>query len=256
MPSQVAAARQGPVSAPFDKIYGKHAVRGVFLRRPEAVRRLILLAGKLAPPDELLHLAASHRVAPEVYPWSEFLKQAELTQDEKHQGVCVHAAPLTIYRESGLAALANAKIVLALDRITNPQNLATILRSAAFFRVDAVLLLRNRAAAITPVVFRVAVGGAEFVKIFKVTNFARALQTLKNHGFWVYGLDERGETTLEEADFPDKKVLVVGAEDEGLRQRTRQFCDVLVSIPGGQRGIESLNAGVATSIALWELHRR
>ena len=74
-------------------------------------------------------------------------------------------------------------------------------------------------------------------------------------GFWIYGLDERGERTLAQTEFDAKTVLVVGAEGEGLRHRTKQLCDALVRIPGGQTGLESLNAGVATAVALAEVFR-
>ena len=100
---------------------------------------------------------------------------------------------------------------------------------------------------------RIAVGGAEFVDVFRVTNLARSLDILREYGFWVYGLDERGEHTLRETEFDRKSVLVVGAEGQGLRQRTRTKCDVLVRIPGGREGVESLNAAVATAIALAEM---
>src|SRR5262249_1402486 len=135
-------------------------------------------------------------------------------------------------------------------QVSNPQNLAAILRSAAFFAVDAVLLLKNRSAELSPSVIRIAVGGAEYVKHFRVTNLARSLDALKKLGFWVYGLDERGSRVLGEVEFDKKTVLVVGAEGEGLRLRTRKFCDELVRIPGGRPGVESLNVAVATSVAL------
>ncbi|MGH3266939.1 MAG: 23S rRNA (guanosine(2251)-2'-O)-methyltransferase RlmB, partial [Trebonia sp.] len=166
------------------------------------------------------------------------------------------ARPRPLLTEADLDALADARVVLALDQISDPQNLGTILRSAAFFGVDAVLILKNRAAEVTPLVARVAVGGAELVRIHRITNLARSLQILKGHGFWIYGLDERGERVLAQAEFDAKTVLVVGAEGEGLRQRTRRECDALVRIPGGRPGLESLNAGVATAIALAEVFRR
>jgi 23S rRNA (guanosine2251-2'-O)-methyltransferase len=104
-------------------------------------------------------------------------------------------------------------------------------------------------------VARVAVGGAELVDLYRVTNLARSLQILKELGFWIYGLDERGERTLAQTEFDAKTVLVIGAEGEGLRQRTKGECDALVRIPGGQAGLESLNAGVATAVALAEVFR-
>jgi 23S rRNA (guanosine2251-2'-O)-methyltransferase len=88
-----------------------------------------------------------------------------------------------------------------------------------------------------------------------VTNLARALERLKDMGYWIYGLDERGPATLAQTEFDERTVLVVGAEGEGLRRRTREICDALVRIPGGRAGLESLNAGVATAIGLAEVFR-
>ena len=158
-----------------------------------------------------------------------------------------------VYGEHDLDRLANGRLVIALDQISDPQNLGAMLRAAAFFGADAVLLLKNRSAELTPKVARIAVGGAEFVDVFRVTNLARSLDILREYGFWVYGLDERGEHTLRETEFDRQSVLVVGAEGQGLRQRTRTKCDALVRIPGGREGVESLNAAVATAIALADM---
>ncbi|MEO5372849.1 MAG: 23S rRNA (guanosine(2251)-2'-O)-methyltransferase RlmB [Alphaproteobacteria bacterium] len=236
-------------------VFGKHSVRAVFLTRPEDVHRVILLAGKMQPPEEFIDLARKAGIEPEILPWDKFLRAGKLTETDTHQGVCIVAEPRTIYDESELDMLAESRSVLALDQISNPQNLGTILRNAAFFGVDAVVMLRNRSVDVTPTAVRVAVGGAEFVMIYRVTNLARSLDRLKKLGFWIYGLDERGTRTLAETSFAEKVVLVVGAEGEGLRQRTGTFCDELVRIPGGRPGLESLNAGVASAIALAELFR-
>lgn len=233
----------------MEKIFGKHSVRAVFLARPGEVRRLIL-AGKESYHSEFIALARSVGVVPELLSWGAFHRQSGLTDDDKHQGICVFADRRPVLGEGDLSVLENARVVLALDQISDPQNLGTMLRSAAFFGADAVLILRNRSAEISPTVTRIAVGGAEFVRIFRITNLTRSLEILKQHGFWVYGLDERGERTVAETERDTKVVLVVGAEGQGLRQRTRKTCDELVRIPGGRRGLESLNAGVAAAVAL------
>jgi 23S rRNA (guanosine2251-2'-O)-methyltransferase len=238
-----------------EKVYGKHSVRAVLLTRPESVRRLVI-AGKESYHEDLIELARPAGVEPEFMPWPQFLKAGKFTEDDKHQGVFLHTEARPIYGEGDLDSLADARLVLVLDQINDPQNLGTMLRSAAFFDVDALGFLKNRQAEVTPLVSRVAVGGAEFVKTFRVTNLARSLEKLKELGFWVYGLDERGEKTLAETEFDAKSVLVVGAEGQGLRKRTKEFCDALVRIPGGRPGVESLNAGVATAVALGELRRR
>jgi 23S rRNA (guanosine2251-2'-O)-methyltransferase len=237
-----------------DKVFGKHSVRAVLLTRPETVTRLVM-AGKEAYHRDLMELARAAGVQPEMLPWPEFRHVGGVTDDDKHQGIVALTTRRPILTEADLNSLGEASVVLALDQISDPQNLGTILRSAAFFGVDGVLVMKNRAAEVTPLVARVAVGGAELVPIFRITNLARSLEILKGVGFWIYGLDERGDSTLAQTDFDAKTVLVVGAEGEGLRHRTREFCDVLVRIPGGQPGLESLNAGVATAVALAEVFR-
>jgi 23S rRNA (guanosine2251-2'-O)-methyltransferase len=224
----------------------------VFLRRPEDVKRLIL-GGKPSYHDDLVATARRAGVEPEFVGWPEFRRLTGLTDDDKHQGVCSFARPRTVFDEHELDRLADRRLVVALDQISDPQNLGAILRSGAFFGADAILLLKNRSAELTPKVARIAVGGAEFVDVFRVINLARSLDTLKGYGYWVYGLDERGEASLRETDFDRQSVLVVGAEGQGLRQRTRIKCDALVRIPGGREGVESLNAAVATAIALAEM---
>jgi len=233
-------------------VYGKHSVRAVFLRRPEDVKRLIL-GGKPSYHSDSVAAARRAGVEPEFVPWPEFRRITGLTDDDKHQGVALFTKPRRIYAEHELDRLTQGRLVVALDQISDPQNLGAVLRSAAFFGADAVLVLKNRSAELTPKVARIAVGGAEFVEVFRVTNLARSLDILRELGFWVYGLDERGEQTLRETDFDPQSVLVVGAEGQGLRQRTRTKCDALVRIPGGREGVESLNAGVATAIALAEM---
>jgi 23S rRNA (guanosine2251-2'-O)-methyltransferase len=237
-----------------DKVFGKHSVRAVLLSRPESVTRLVL-AGKESYHRDLIDLARSHGIEPELLPWPEFRRVGGVTDDDKHQGIVAITRRRPLLTEADLNGLADARVVLALDQISDPQNLGTILRSAAFFGVDALLVMKNRAAEVSPLVARVAVGGAELVPIFRITNLARSLEILKGLGFWIYGLDERGEATLAQTAFDAKTVLVVGAEGEGLRHRTKHLCDALVRIPGGQAGLESLNAGVATAVALAEVFR-
>jgi len=100
------------------------------------------------------------------------------------------------------------------------------------------------------------VGGTEYVQMFKVANLAQSMEILKELEFRICGLDESGERSLFCTDFGSKTVVVIGAEGQGLRSRTIKLCDVLVRIPGGRIGVESLNAGVAASIAMGEVARQ
>jgi len=239
----------------MEKVFGKHSVRALFLNRPKDIQRMVI-AGKEDYHREFIELAQKNGIAPEFVPWPEFRRLGEFTEDDKHQGIVVFAKPRHVYGDRDIDILEKGRCVLMLDQVTNPQNLATILRGAAFFGVDAVIFMRNRSADLTPTVVRYAVGGAEFVKIFRVTNVSRTLQDLKGLGYWAYGMDERGAKTLAEADFAEKTVLVIGAEGEGLRSKTRKYCDELVRIAGGREGVESLNAGVAATVAMAEFFRK
>lgn len=231
-------------------VFGKHSVRAVLLARPQAVRRVVMREGAARYLGEFFDLARGSGLEPELVRSGEFLRIGKLSEDDKHQGILVVVDDLPVYNEYDFGLLEDDSVAFVLDQVSDPQNFGTILRSAAFFEIDAVIWLRNRAVDLSPTVSRVAVGGTEFVKLFRVTNLARSLQLLKKSGFWVYGLDERGSTTLMEAEFENKSAIVVGAEGQGLRQRTKELCDQLVRIHGGRRGVESLNAGVAASIAM------
>jgi 23S rRNA (guanosine2251-2'-O)-methyltransferase len=239
----------------MERVFGKHSARGVFLARPHSIRRVVFMRGADRYLDEFANLARAAGIQPEVLPREAFLRAGELTEDDKHQGIFVVTDARPVYGEHDLGLLAEASLVAVLDQVSDPQNFGSVLRSAAFFGADAVVWMKNRAVDLTPTVSRIAVGGAEFVKLFRITNMARTLEILKRHGYWVYGLDERGPSTLAETAFPAKTAVVIGAEGEGLRRRTKDFCDSLIRIPGGRPGMESLNAGVAAAVALSEVCR-
>ena len=215
----------------------------------------MIIAGKEIYHKEAIKQAQVNGIRPEFVDWPTFLKLGEFKEEDKHQGIVAFAKPRQHFGERDLGVLEDGRCVLALDQVSNPQNFATILRSAAFFGVDAVFVMKNRSVSLTPTVARYAVGAAEYVKVFRVTNISRALEDLKGLGYWVYGMDERGENTLAQTAFSKKAVIVVGAEGEGLREKTRKYCDMMVRIPGGRAGVESLNAGVAATLAMAELYR-
>jgi 23S rRNA (guanosine2251-2'-O)-methyltransferase len=244
-----------PPKSNLERVFGTHSVRAVLLTRPKAVRRMLIAGDDEDYHRELVDLARGKGVEIEFIGWPEFLKLGAFTREEKHQGIFIFAEPRRQYGESDFALLEDASVVIALDQVSNPQNFATIIRTAAFFGADGIMILRNRSVEVSSEVVRYAVGGVEFVKIFRVVNLSQSLDALREMGFAVVGLDERGERTLAQTPFGRKIVLVIGAEGEGLRQKTKSYCDELVRIPGGRSGVESLNAGVATAVALAEIFR-
>ncbi|WP_408610110.1 23S rRNA (guanosine(2251)-2'-O)-methyltransferase RlmB [Hydrogenophilus thermoluteolus] len=146
-------------------------------------------------------------------------------------------------------------LYLVLDGVTDPHNLGACLRTADAAGVRAVIVPKDRSVGITPVVRKVASGAAETVPVVFVTNLARALEQLKASGIWVVGLAGEGDQWLLACDLSGPLALVLGAEGEGLRQLTRERCDLLARLP--MLGVvESLNVSVAAGVALYEVVRR
>ena len=177
----------------------------------------------------------------------------------RHQGVAArYDAPAAI-GEDDLAGIVEASgnkaLFLVLDGVTDPHNLGACLRSAAAAGVSAVIVPKDRAVGLTPVVRKAAAGGAERVPLVVVTNLARSLRELKDAGVWLTGLVGDGEASLYDQDLKGSVALVLGGEGEGLRRLTRDICDFLVSIPM-PGGMESLNVSVAAGVALFEAVRQ
>jgi 23S rRNA (guanosine2251-2'-O)-methyltransferase len=242
-------------AAKTEVIFGKHSVRAVFRARPETIRQVVIREGAVRYLQEFIDLANSIDIEPKLLRSGEFLRCGGLGEDDKHQGIFVVTDRLRIFSEHDFDLLEDASVVVVLDQLSNPQNFGTIIRTAAFFGVDGVVWLKNRAVDIDSTVTRVAVGGTELVKLFRVTNLARSLELLKQRGFWVYGFGERGEKTLSDIEFDAKTVVIIGAEGAGMRHRTTMYCDELVRIAGGRPGLESLNAAIAAGIIMAEVYR-
>ncbi len=179
---------------------------------------------------------------------------------ERHQGVVAecHAASstqLALNIPELLAGLDAPPFLLVLDGVQDPHNLGACLRTADAAGVHAVIIPKDRAVGITPVVSKVACGAAEHVPLIQVTNLARALRLLKDEGVWLLGADEGGEVPLFKADLKGPLALVLGAEGQGLRRLTREQCDVLISVPMAG-SVSSLNVSVATGVCLYEAVRQ
>jgi 23S rRNA (guanosine2251-2'-O)-methyltransferase len=179
-----------------------------------------------------------------------------LAEGYKHQGILAITGDYPYAElDQVLVKLPAAPLLVALDQVSDPHNFGAIVRSCVAFGADAVITLKDRAAPVTPVVVRASAGATERARIARVTNLARTLNTLRERGLEVVGLDASGSTSLDALPFDrGGRVLVIGSEGMGLRRLTRECCDSLarIDMPGG---FESLNASVAASIALYETAR-
>lgn len=233
-----------------------HPVRVLLERHPERVVT-VRLADRRDDPRvrEIEELARKHS-RPVQRIDAHALKQA--LGDVAHQGVVAEIAPLPPWSEDDLLdALRTAKnpLLLALDGVQDPHNLGACLRTADACGVLAVIVPRDRAAQVTAIVRKVAVGAAETTPVVAVTNLVRTLKLLKEASLWVVGADADGAKPAHEADLRGGTVLVLGAEGTGLRHLTKQTCDWMVRLP--QLGtVESLNVSVAAGMLLYEAVRQ
>jgi 23S rRNA (guanosine2251-2'-O)-methyltransferase len=180
-----------------------------------------------------------------------------LPEGAVHQGVALLADPLEEPSVEELAAVGadrETRVVLCLDRITDPHNVGAILRSAAAFGAEAVIMPEHGAPEVTGVLAKAASGALEHIAFLRVVNLVRAMESLKKAGFWCVGLDETGERSLAELAPSGRVALVLGSEGGGLRRLVRERCDLLARLP--TRGaILSLNVSNAAAVALSELVR-
>jgi 23S rRNA (guanosine2251-2'-O)-methyltransferase len=177
-----------------------------------------------------------------------------LVRTSHHQGVVAETAPFG-YVPLERLLVPECASALVLDGIQDPRNLGAILRTARALGIGGAVLGRDRSVGVTPVVVAASAGGVFGLPIARVTNLVRAMEALKEAGFWLVGLVPRGGTELRSFQAPPRPALVAGGEGEGLRSLVQRTCDFAVSIPMAP-GVESLNVSVAVGIALFELMGR
>lgn len=170
-----------------------------------------------------------------------------------HQGVVALAAAQKYVPPED--AVANAKCVVVLDGVEDPHNLGAIIRTAHAAGADAVVIPERRAAGLTETVAKVAAGAIEHLPVVRVSNVRQELDRLKERGFWIYGVDERGKQDYDTIDYSAPTVFVLGGEGKGLHEHVRKQCDFVVRIPMAG-AIASLNVSVAAGVVLFEWRRR
>ncbi|MBU3848388.1 MAG: 23S rRNA (guanosine(2251)-2'-O)-methyltransferase RlmB [Candidatus Acinetobacter avistercoris] len=238
--------------------YGIHSVESLLELEPERVLTLFALKGR---DDQRLK-----RIFELADPFGVSIQQASRDSLEKlagqpfHQGVVAAVRAHPTLNENDLEKLIESNqniFLLGLDQVTDPHNLGACIRTAAAMGVHAVVVPRDRAVGLTPTARKVAAGGAEKVKFIQVTNLARTLAMVKDkYNVRVIGtmLDEQA-LPVHECDLTGPIMLVMGAEDTGLRPITQSQCDQKVFIPMGGN-LQSLNVSVATGMALYEACRQ
>lgn len=233
------------------KVVGLHSTREVLKVRPGAVARLLLKQGWESTDElkSLADLASKNGVRIKTVP----VKELDVLS-HGHQGAGAEVLETPELNWETLGQGTN-NLLLGLDGIEDPQNLGAILRSSWVFGASGILLPSARAMGMTPTVAKVASGGAEHVPVETHSNLLTPLQRLKDKGFWIFALSEKGSTSLWKMKIPGPVVWVVGAEGAGVKKSTLSTCDEVVLIPQ-QHKDAALNASVATAIALAETRRQ
>jgi 23S rRNA (guanosine2251-2'-O)-methyltransferase len=178
----------------------------------------------------------------------------DLTGSANHQGIALVIKPFNYTEFDKL--ISNAKkpmMLIGLDGITDPHNLGAVVRSAAAFGADGVVIPERRNASMTGSAWKASAGAAARMPISQVTNLVRSIEDAKKAGCFVIGLDAEGDATLAKMNLATESIfIIVGSEGKGLSRLVRDKCDLVVSIPM-QSTVESLNASVATAIVMYQV---
>ncbi len=236
------------------RLYGLNAIRAVFARRPEAIRKLYLSEARIPALQPLLAWCVKHKVGYRVVEDADLQK---LAASSHHEGVVAE-----VRREEPrllthwLRALpAGPQVALWLDGVGNPHNLGAILRAGAHFGIQAILLPKHSALALSGAAARVAEGGAEAVPFVRLGREDNAFAQLRGAGFALAATVVRGGDDVFAAALPQRLVYVIGAEGEGMDAQLIAACDRRLSIPGSG-AVESLNVAAATAVFLAEWARQ
>lgn len=240
-----------------DLIYGRHPVLAA-LESDRNINR-IWVQSKLRYDPQFHSLLNEAKANGTVVDEVDHHRLGQMTQGGNHQGIVAQISPHHYTELDDLIQQAFNKserpVIVAADGITDPHNLGAIIRTAEALGANGIVIPQRRAVGITSTVVKVAAGALENFPVARVVNLGRALENLKESGFWIYGAESTSSQPVYEAEFSQPTVLVIGSEGEGLGLSIQKRCDVLVSVPL-QGQTPSLNASVAAGMALYEIYRQ
>jgi 23S rRNA (guanosine2251-2'-O)-methyltransferase len=252
--------RTGGYTKGMDVLYGLHPVSEALRAGTRSIDHVSVARERESRRDPrldaLVELCRERNIRVATEPRDQLTR---LAKTDTHQGVVAFLKERTFL---ALEDLLDAPVgpsgfhfFLALDGVEDPHNLGALLRSADGAGIDGVILPDRRSAPLSAVVAKSSAGASEHVRIAKVTNMTRALETMKKRNVWVVGLDERGTPDYTGFDFRQNTCLVLGGEGAGLHDLVKRTCDYLLRIPMAG-SVSSLNVSVAGAVVLYEAMRQ
>jgi 23S rRNA (guanosine2251-2'-O)-methyltransferase len=241
-------------------VYGRHAVAGALANPERRWYRLAVLTGQEREAQALVAGAKALRRGDgePICLLDRGGFAALLSKDAVHQGLALAVEPLAepdledILRRA--ASMPGRSVIVLLDEVSDPHNVGAVLRSASAFGALSVVVTTHRAPHGAGALAKAASGALESMPLVRVVNLARAIDRLKDAGFWVCGLDETAEQTLAALDLGERVALVLGSEGGGMRRLVRERCDHLARLPTRSRQ-STINVSNAAAVALYELIR-
>jgi 23S rRNA (guanosine2251-2'-O)-methyltransferase len=244
------------MTPPIDRLTGINAVREA-LQADSAIDRIIIARGRQdTRTEEIVQLARGRGIPVRFEDRSQIDR---LANSKDHQGVIAIVAARAAGSLDDILANANAAghggIIVLLDGVEDPHNLGAIIRTSLAAGAQGVVIPERRAAGLTDTVARASAGALAHLPIARVTNLVRAMEELKEAGYWLVGLDEAAEKSYTQVDYTSPVGIVLGGEGKGLHELTRKRCDFVVSLPT-KGPVKSLNVSVAAGVVLFEALRQ
>jgi 23S rRNA (guanosine2251-2'-O)-methyltransferase len=232
---------------------GFHAVEEA-LTAGRPLDRIVIARGRHGERiEEIVRLAKSRGVPVR---FEDRQQVDRLAGTREHQGIAALAAAKPAVGLEDLLRAKNAQgLLVLLDGIEDPHNLGAIVRTSLAAGAQGVIIPERRAAGLSDTVERASAGALAHLPVARVKNLVRAMEEMKEAGYWLVGLDERAEKTYTEVDLKGAVGIVLGSEGEGLHELTRKRCDFLVSLPTAGP-VRSLNVSVAAGVMLFEVLRQ
>lgn len=233
-------------------LYGLNPVVEALRSHPARIRWIAVSRG---PSDRLRRVVEEARQAGVPLRQSDRQRLDRLVpKGAVHNGVVAEVSSAEYADFETVVAQPQCRLVVFLDGIRDPQNLGAVLRVADALGVDLVVVPEHESAGLTAAAVKASAGASEWIPVAQVTNLSRAIERLKDLGFWIYGTDAEGDPVTS-VELTGRLGIVLGSEQSGMRRNVRAHCDGVLAVP--LRGhLESLNVSTAAAIVLWEIARR